>query len=695
MEGVITTIKQNCRRCYTCVRDCPAKAIRIEDGQASVVPERCIACGNCTMVCSQNAKAYASGIEGTLSLLEQPGPVAALLAPSFPVGFAAAPGQVVGALRELGFAYVVEVAFGADLVNQACHEYLRDHPRGIHIASACPAVVEYVRKYHPVFTDRIMPIVSPMMATALAVRKRYGPDVRCVFIGPCVAKKAEVLDPEVEGIVDEVLTLAEARSLLTAQGVDPSQAPAADFDPPYAGTGRIYPIPGGLLESAGIGDGILDPRLIVVSGKDETVETLAGLSTAEGDGSTLLVEALMCKGCYAGPGVESTEAGVLRRRRVVEFAADSLRRQETGDLPPFAPGNDRDGASVEKSGDGLDNGGDDGALGLSRRFEPYDQRFEGPTEEEIREILSHTNKFFPEDELNCGACGYPTCRAKAAAVYAGMAEEAMCLPFIIDQAERVCHELHVPWSNLRDVHRHLINSEKLASMGQMAAGVAHELNNPLSTILLYSHILERKLGDRNDLDHDLKLMVEESNRCKKIIGNLLDFARQSRVRIEAVSLEELVTTAVDGAACNLAPGPDNEVEIAVDVTPGLRADLDRDQMTQVLVNLIKNGLQAMEGRTGTMRVSAREMPETHRVRFSVSDQGSGIPAGAADKVFQPFFTTKSIGKGTGLGLPISYGIVKMHNGNIWFDSQPKGGTTFHVEIPMTRAGDAASEKGPR
>jgi two-component system NtrC family sensor kinase len=222
--------------------------------------------------------------------------------------------------------------------------------------------------------------------------------------------------------------------------------------------------------------------------------------------------------------------------------------------------------------------------------------------------------------------------------------------------------------------------------------VAHELNNPLSTILLYSHIIQRKLQGRDDLDHDLKLMAEESERCKKIIGNLLDFARQSRVRIETISVEELVASAADGAACNLPPGPDRDVRIVVGVTPGLRADLDRDQMTQVLVNLIKNGVEAMEGRSGEVRVSAGELPGGDRVRFSVADQGSGISAGAKDKVFQPFFTTKSIGKGTGLGLPISYGIVKMHNGNIWFDSEPGAGTTFHVEIPMTRA---SGERSPR
>ena len=123
MPGIITTIKQNCRRCYTCVRDCPAKAIRIEDGQASVVADRCISCGNCTMVCSQDAKAYTSSIEGALAVLDR-GTAAALLAPSFPAGFTVPPAQIVGALRKAGFTYVVEVAYGADLVNQACHDYL-------------------------------------------------------------------------------------------------------------------------------------------------------------------------------------------------------------------------------------------------------------------------------------------------------------------------------------------------------------------------------------------------------------------------------------------------------------------------------------------------------------------------------------------------------------------------------------------
>jgi two-component system, NtrC family, sensor kinase len=675
MSGsIITTIKQNCRRCYTCVRDCPAEAIRIEDGQAFVVDGRCIACGNCTLVCSQNAKAYLSGLERASWLLEEDAPVAALLAPSFPAGFSAPAGNVVGAFKAAGFDYVVEVAQGADLVSRAYAEYLDENPEGVHIATACPAVAEYVRKYHPELTDRLVPIVSPMIATAMAVKEMYGNDVHCVFVGPCVAKKAEARDPLLDAVIDEVLTLQEAHRLLAAHGVDPAKSPEAAWDEPAAGRARVFPLPGGLLESAGMDRGMLDPDVLVVSGHDETVEVLDSLAEAD-TGQTLLVEALMCRGCYCGPGISSSEPGLLRKRRVGEYVAD-CRRREAEALTAAGEAEDERLAAAFPG------------LELRRTYTPDDQRLPEPTEEEIREILARTNKFFPEDELNCGACGYLTCRDKAIAVHCGMAEDAMCLPFMIDQAERVCIELNVPWSEMRDVHRHIINTEKLASMGQMAAGVAHELNNPLSTILLYTHILGKKLQDRDDLDHDLKLVAEESERCKKIVGNLLDFARQSRVHVENASVRDVIQQAVDSATATVDPSG-HVVDLVVDVEPGLRADLDRDQMTQVLVNLVKNGVEAMEGRDGTVRVSAREVEGGGRLHIAVSDEGAGIPQSARDKVFQPFFTTKSIGKGTGLGLPISYGIVKMHNGTIWFETETDRGTTFHVELPSTHAGGAA------
>jgi iron only hydrogenase large subunit-like protein len=259
-------------------------------------------------------------------------------------------------------------------------------------------------------TERFMPNLSPMIATALAVKEWYGPDVRCVFIGPCVAKKAEILDEEVAGLVDEVLTFEELRSILTSRRIDPSTSPESDFDPPHAGTARVYPIPGGLFKSAGIGEGILDPRLVVVSGHSETLETLSRLPEDGDDGVPLLVEALMCKGCYDGPGVKSEEHGVLRRRRVAQFASESLQRQREGSLAPY------DGTPTH--------------LALRRSFTPDDQRTPEPTEQEIREIMAHTTKVLPEDELNAEPVGTHL-PGEGGGRWAGDGEENMCLPFII------------------------------------------------------------------------------------------------------------------------------------------------------------------------------------------------------------------------------------------------------------------------
>jgi signal transduction histidine kinase/NAD-dependent dihydropyrimidine dehydrogenase PreA subunit len=845
MDGVIRTIKQNCRRCYSCVRECPAKAIRIVDGQASVVAERCVACGNCTAVCSQNAKAYESGLEAVTALLAGPRPVVALVAPSFPAdGFGVAPDQLVGALRAAGFAQVVEVAHGAELVSDRYLTWLAAHREGLRIVTSCPAIVEYVRKYTPALVPYVAPIVTPMIATALSVRARLamqshgreqrepraaraavlseqmgaggvdggraaaglipgsaerclpgdtaasahqktpplaeaalavpgtapGParlgrrdasatapheDVACVFIGPCVAKKLEARDPLLPPVVDAVLTFSELHALLFQRGVSPTRVAPAEFDPPHAGGGRVYPMVGGMLCTAGLERSPLNPEMLVLSGAEEAIEGLSTLDPA--DPAPLLVEAMMCRGCFMGPGMGGELKRRERKRRVSEYVQRS--RQVAAALA--AAGAGAGAASPDAIGP---------TLPLERTFAVDDQRLQEPTEEDLRFILARTNKFTRADELNCGACGYGTCRAKAAAVFRGLAEEAMCLPFMIEQAERVCHELKVPWTELREVHRHLINAEKLASMGQMAAGVAHELNNPLGTILLYTSLLQRKLcgpdaqerrkiyaavqvqepcrqgagatappgaaasgarkplpqqwfrrfappspppapvcsentaaraargsskfatlrsSRRDDLAEDLQLLVDEANRCKRISGSLLDFARQNRVNLAPTKMAELLRRVVEETQFAVR-ALDPPVALEWSAPDDLVVDLDRDQLAQVLVNLAKNGLEAMEGRSGVVRLAAAPAPDPDHVRLTVEDQGRGIPAEARDRIFQPFFTTKSIGKGTGLGLAISYGIVKMHRGTIWFDSRfdesgEGRGTTFVIELPRRQA----------
>jgi len=189
--GIVTTIPEKCKRCYTCVRECPAKAIKVEHGQAMVIEERCIACGNCVKVCAQKAKRIADSIAEVQRMLDAHERVFACLAPSFPAAFwPTRPGKIVAAARKLGFEQVWEVAFGAELISREYNKLFKEAQRTGRrvIATPCPAIVTFVEKYMPALHDALAPIVSPMIATARAIRKRHGSDVRIVFIGPCIAK---------------------------------------------------------------------------------------------------------------------------------------------------------------------------------------------------------------------------------------------------------------------------------------------------------------------------------------------------------------------------------------------------------------------------------------------------------------------------------------------------------------------------
>jgi len=309
-------------------------------------------------------------------------------------------------------------------------------------------------------------------------------------------------------------------------------------------------------------------------------------------------------------------------------------------------------------------------IDLSRNFRDRRIAERAVPEEEIEAILAASGKGKTEDRLNCGACGYPSCRAQAAAVALGIGEPEMCLPYTIDTLERSHREL-------AQAQEQLVHSEKLASVGQLAAGVAHEINNPLGTILLYSHLLLRQLQEADPARKDIAFIVEEANRCKNIVSSLLNFARQGKLAVVETSAAALI----DSIVGMLNRRDDmRSIKIHASVEPGLPAMyVDADQMKQVLLNLAVNGCEAMpEG--GALSLSASGGADGN-VIFTVSDTGIGIPKENMQRLFTPFFTTKQIGKGTGLGLPIAYGIVKMHRGNITVRSEEGAGTTFMLNIP--------------
>ncbi len=654
---LISTIGERCRVCYTCVRECPAKAIRIADGQAEVIPERCIGCGNCVRVCSQHAKRVLSSTEKVYELLKSDSKVSAIIAPSFPAEFPDFPYDIlIGMIRKMGFDYVNEVGFGADLVADRYRKLLESRPDKRHIATSCPAIVGYIERYNPELIDSLAPIVSPMIATARALRAIYGEDIKIVFIGPCIAKKSEAGSELVKDEVQAALTFAELRGMICDMGIKPDKAAASDFDPPHASVGAIFPISRGLLQAADINENLLTGEVVVAGGKTSFVEAVKEFH--DGSLDAKLLEVLCCEGCIMGAGTTCNLPMFTRRNLVSQYVR---KRQKNFDRDKW-----RD--YMDKLA-GLD---------LSRQYIPNDQRIPVPFENEIIQIMIRMGKLRPEDELNCGACGYETCREHAVAIFKGLAESEMCLPNTIEQLRKTINDLKESDRQLADTQEALMQSEKLASMGQLAAGIAHEVNNPLGIVLMYAHLLLEEAGENEQISSDLKMIVQQADRCKKIVSGLLHFARQNKVTAATVNVRKLAEHVLA-----TMPGKNKiKTEIRCD-TDNPVAEVDRDQITQVLTNLIENAIDAMNGE-GTLTISISG--DKNSVKIDVSDTGTGITHENLGKIFEPFFTTKQMGKGTGLGLAITYGIVKMHRGDISVQSNPdpaKGptGTTFTVTLP--------------
>jgi len=317
-------------------------------------------------------------------------------------------------------------------------------------------------------------------------------------------------------------------------------------------------------------------------------------------------------------------------------------------------------------------------IDLTQQFESLDRRKQKPSEDEVARVLASMGKITNRDHLNCGACGYDTCHEHAVAIVEGLAEVEMCLPYTIEELHYSIKDLAISNEQLAKVQQALKQSEKLAHMGQLSAGIAHELNNPLGVVLMYSNILLDECAPDDPVRQDIELIASQAERCKKIVSGLLNFARKNQVRAEEIDLQKLAEDSISSVVV-----PKNISTSVVCKTKNRKANLDYEQLMQVLTNLNKNAIEAMPN-GGTLCVEVDEV--NAEIVFSVIDSGVGIPEENMDKLYTPFFTTKGIGKGTGLGLATTYGVVKMHKGRIEVESNTdssKGptGTTFKIIIP--------------
>ncbi len=428
--GIITTNPANCKDCYRCVRACPVKAIRVRQGHAEVVAERCILDGECVRACPQQAKVVKTDLGSVKEWLRQGEKVVASLAPSFVSAFAATFAQMAAALQKLGFAEVEETAVAAQEVADAHRRILNqvDHPI---IGSSCPTIVNLVERYYPSLVPILAPVVSPMVAHAKRLKGKMGNQTKVVFIGPCLAKVAEREREDLTGWVDGVITFADLFLLLKDQSIDPPNLSNANSSAPPIGAARLFPLGGGMLKTASLSSDLMAEQTLSATGLTECQAILDQLDRSL-PAERMMIELLACPGgCINGPGHTGEGNYLERRRAVVAYAGPRSPETNTHDSQQVVKHDVQDGAPTE------DPHCLPGHLACS--FAPQVIVTSQPTDEQINDILASIGKIGPEDELNCGACGYSSCRAKAAAVFHGMAEREMCMPYMRQQAESMAN----------------------------------------------------------------------------------------------------------------------------------------------------------------------------------------------------------------------------------------------------------------
>lgn len=389
--------KSNCVNCYKCIRHCPVKSIKFSSGQAQIVGDECILCGHCFVVCPQNAKAIRSDVERAEELLKE-GPVIASVAPSFVANY---PGATIStmeaALKKLGFASAEETAVGASIVKTQYENMIREAKQDVIISSCCHSVNLLIEKYHPEALPYLAAVLSPMQAHCRKIKKE-NPGAKTVFIGPCISKKAEA--EQYVGDVDCVLTFEELTQWMEREGVVVEQG----SDCLEESRARLFPTSGGILRSM-----VCDSEeyaYLAVDGVENCIQALNDIK--EGRMHKCFIEMSACAGsCISGPAMDRS-----KRLPVTDYITVN-RYAGKKDFQVEMPPEDELFKNHQ-------------FIGLHRQM---------PGQRDIEEILHKMGKLTPDQELNCGACGYDTCRDKAVAVYLGKANINMCLPFLKDKAE--------------------------------------------------------------------------------------------------------------------------------------------------------------------------------------------------------------------------------------------------------------------
>lgn len=520
----VYTVATSCQDCYKCVRHCPCKAIKVENGSASIIPELCVSCGRCVRVCPGHAKKIRPDLSrGRFLVSDSANMVIASLAPSYVSYFKNVNAKtMITALKKLGFYGVSETAHGAQVVSKECANYLDNHGNGVYISSACPSAVEFINKYLADYTKCIVPVKSPLLSHANLLKKEFGDNVKVIFFGPCASKKNEADNHKSE--LDLSLTFADLEEWFKQENINLASLKAdegAEFLLGAAEEGRVYPFEGGMNDT--IRQAKDDVQYLAISGLENIRRILGNdTSAAENRDRKIFIECLACLGgCINGPVMpEESDSLANIIKTSANYKNENSRHREYD-------------------------------LDIREGYYPNKVKDDEPTEADIKNILLAIGKKHHGDELNCGGCGYYTCRSFAKALLEGKAESSMCVSYLKQSAQKKSNALirYIPAGVvIVDSNMKIIEcNENFAALFDESTRLAYEATPGLpgvevNNIVEFSELFEAALASGKDIvrnnyvcgDKILNISIFTIE-VHRIVGAILQDVTKSELHREQIS----------------------------------------------------------------------------------------------------------------------------------------------------------------
>ena len=522
MNHYIQLKKSNCKNCYKCIRHCPVKSIRFADHQAHIVKEQCILCGQCFIACPQNAKQIRNDVSAVKEMIATGKPVIASIAPSFAANYEGATlTSIESALKSLGFYGAEETAIGATIVKKKYDEMIRSGEQSVIISSCCHTVNTLIQKYYPEALPYLAKVLSPMQAHCTKIKEKY-PEAYTVFLGPCISKKEEA--DQYPGIVDCVLTFEELSEWMKEESV--TLQPGSDLQDSEEGRARLFPIPGGIIRSMLPQHAGYD--YVTVDGLENCIHALTNI--INGKLSNCFIEMSACAGsCVGGPAMDKeNRMPITDYIRINHFAKEK-------DFTVPTPSDEQ--------------------LAKSFAYHTFNNLMPGSVA--INEILHKMGKATQDQELNCGSCGYNTCREKAIAVYQGKADLTMCLPYLKEKAENFSDNIIYNMPNGVIVLNEDLEVQQINRAAKQILNITHKndiLGEQVIKILSPTSYLQVMNSGRNVHDHltyldDYQKYIEETILYDKtyhiIISIMKDVTIEEKSRLKKEKVNQQTVEIAD------------------------------------------------------------------------------------------------------------------------------------------------------